>query len=256
MNAIPWQPPPETLIGSPFSLEEFEEGLGQRLSVLLLLDTSTSMDGPRGTPPGKRPIDELNVALEEWSAELRSTEQRHLHDQVEIALILFGSEGVTVTEWVRDNPFRPAAVFDPPKLTAGGVTPLFEAIDVAIKVSEKRKEQLDEQGIERFRPMMFLLSDGLPTDEAGYELTPATWDAPAIRLRELEDNDKLVFFAAGVGDAVPPLLETLAPVNHWLIKHGSFLTFLRFVSASLGAGAARDPISVLRDFIKQQATES
>ena len=79
--------------------------------------------------------------------------------------------------------FVPAAIFTPPTLTAGGVTPMFEAIRTAIDLSERRKAELDDEGIQRFRPLIFMLTDGGPTDDSGNRVPRADWAPVAAHAR-------------------------------------------------------------------------
>ena len=129
-----------------FDETEFSQGRGKRLPLVLLLDTSSSMGHPDLAPP--RPIDQLNEALDRWSVEIRK--DAALRYTAEIAIITFGKGGVTLLELGADGPFRPAALFEPPVLDAGGVTPMVEAMAQAIALIERRKRELDDAGIVQF----------------------------------------------------------------------------------------------------------
>lgn len=172
---------------------------------MLLLDTSSSMDQPDLEPP--RPIDQLNEALRRWSVEIRK--DAALRHTAEIAVITFGNGGVRVLELGADGPFRPAALFEPPVLEAGGVTPMIEAMSQAIALIEGRKRELDATGIPRTRPLMLLLTDGYPTNDVG-ELDES-WPSLASELASLTKAKKLLLAAFGTADANFKVLNELAP---------------------------------------------
>lgn len=234
-----WQP--DEAQNDEFDLIRFSSGVQKRTTLIFLLDTSGSMNGAEDAPP-PRPIDELNDAVKKWSAHLNSSQD--LRYRAELALITFGDGGVRVHLGGDGSPFSPAALFTPPKLSAGGVTPMFEAIRTAIDLSERRKRELDEQGIQRFRPLVFMLSDGGPTDAQGYLLPQDDWRAMAAQIADLEGRRKLAFFAVGVSNADRECLATLAPDSNWPISHDALATFL--IEASNSAADDDDPIKVAR----------
>lgn len=238
--------PDETGAADDFDEIRFSGGSEKRVSVYLLLDTSYSMHGPDDAT--SRPIDELNEALAEWAGHLaRDAQLRH---RAEVAVITFGDGGVVVHRLSDQTPFCPAAKFKPPTLEASGVTPMFDAIREAVALSERHKIELDSAGIQRFQSLMFMMTDGLPTDANGHLLPKAEWQVVADQIAALESARKLAFFIAGVSSANRELLDTLAPNSHWMIADGDFSSFLRLVSAS---AADDDPISHMRSRIQAMA---
>jgi uncharacterized protein YegL len=233
-----------------FDLIRFSNGAQKRTTLLFLLDTSGSMNGDDAAPP-PRPIDELNNAIKAWAAHLHSS--RDLRYRAELAIITFGVGGVHVHE-SDDGPFIPAAIFEPPTLTAGGVTPMFEAIRTAIDMSERRKGELDAMGIQRFRPLIFMLTDGGPTNESGHLLPRHDWEEMAAQLAALETKRKLAFFAVGVSGAERDCLATLAPNSNWHVSHDDLAKFL--IEASNSAADEADPIQVARAKMQAMANKS
>ena len=118
-----------------------------RCPVMLLLDTSTSMEPF---------IADVNAGLQTLRADLASD---HLACQrVEIGVVTFGpvrfaQDFITVDQWV------------PPKLFASGNTPLGEALQVGLRELRIRKDAYREAGIPYYRPWIWMVTDGAPTDD-------------------------------------------------------------------------------------------
>jgi uncharacterized protein YegL len=231
-----------------FDRIRFSDGAQKRTTLVFLLDTSSSMNGDETAPP-PRPIDELNDAVKAWADHLHSSHE--LRYRAELAVITFGEGGVRVYEGSEGSPFVPAAVFTPPTLTAGGVTPMFEAIRSAIDLSERRKGELDDLGIQRFRPLIFMLTDGAPTDNSGHLLPQEDWQTMAAQIAALEAKRKLAFFAVGVSGADRECLATLAPASNWQVSHDDLARFL--IEASNSAADEEDPIKKARDLMQSMA---
>ncbi len=228
----------------PFDTFEWARGREKRVSIVLLLDTSSSMD--HSSLPHPRPIEQLNAALERWAKVLHQDEA--LRYKAEIAIITFGKDGVNV-QGDPDEPFTPAATFDPPGLKAGGVTPMADAIREAFAIIQRRKKEIDGAGIPRVRPLVFLLTDGHPTDSAGH--LDESWRPIAAELQQARDDKKLLFTALGTGGAAFDVLECLAPGCALEIGSEDFYEFLILVSSSAGQA---DPVDALRNAISDMAT--
>lgn len=219
-----------------------DDGVGatdERVSVVMLLDTSQSMGN--GEPPA-RPIDSLNDALRLWGPELA----RHpeLRRSGEIAIITFGHGGVQLHNLQGTgapasfrNAFVPAGSFQPPVLHASGVTPMLDAIRLAVPLVNDRKDHLRQQGVQiRFRPLIWMISDGAPTDAEGNR--SRDWRSIIPTLREGEAERRFLFFAIGVGaGANEEVLRGLAPASTYLYDQGApFIQLLKLVSTSSEAG--------------------
>jgi uncharacterized protein YegL len=233
--------PEATRDDTTFDPIRFAAGAQKRASLLFLLDTSGSMNGPEGTNAPNRPIDELNEAMKKWAAHLNASYD--LRYRAELAVISFGAGGVRVHEADDGTTFSPAATFVPPELYAGGITPMFEAIRTAIDLSERRKAELDELGIQRARPLIFMVTDAVATDDSGYQVLTDEVETMASQIAALEQKRKLAFFAVGVTTADQDLLATLAPNAHWHLAHGDIAAFL--IEASNSA-AEEDPIDAAK----------
>ena len=95
---------------------------------------------------------------------------------------------------LEELPFKPAMEYQAPKLVAEGLTALNEAIDTALDVLEERKDLYKQNGINYYRPWLFVLTDGEATDEERESATKA-------RLRGYIDRKKVVFMPMAIGES-------------------------------------------------------
>lgn len=149
----------------------------KHIACVLLVDTSGSMNGGA--------IDELNEGLRAFGSALQSDSKAY--GCADVCVISFST---TVEQVV---PFCPAGDYVPPVLTAGGLTSMNEAIITGLDVLEMRKQEYRDVGVDYWRPWIFLLTDGVPTDDEFYQ------DAQQ-RLQEALNNKKINFFPMGIGD--------------------------------------------------------
>jgi uncharacterized protein YegL len=61
--------------------------------------------------------------------------------------------------------FTTVDTFQPPSLAVEGNTPMGEAVRKGLELLKQRKEIYKENSLDYFRPWMFLITDGYPTDE-------------------------------------------------------------------------------------------
>ncbi|MBD2727204.1 VWA domain-containing protein [Nostoc sp. FACHB-892] len=166
-------------------MPEFVENPENRCPVILLLDTSGSMSG--------QPIQELNRGLAAFKADVLKDSQASL--SVEVAMITFGP----IVKLTQD--FVTIDQFTPPTLEVDGVTPMGGAIEYALDFLESRKQTYKDNGILYYRPWVFLITDGAPTD---------SWQSAAQRMREAEAQRRLSFFAVGVQGADMNILKQIS----------------------------------------------
>jgi uncharacterized protein YegL len=165
----------------------------QRCPCVLLLDVSGSMNGT--------PIEQLNAGLQAFCESIQKDELAAM--RVEIAIIAFGH-----TVDVKQD-FVTAYQFTPPVLSAGGPTPMGRAINLALDKLEEQKQIYKSAGVSYYRPWIFLITDGEPTDE---------WHASATRIQAMEEQKKVTFFAVGVDQANMSTLTQIAPKNRPPVK--------------------------------------
>jgi uncharacterized protein YegL len=209
-----------------------------RLLLTLIVDTSGSMNSSGG-------INELNTALHDWRPQL--TRDDFLSSAGEIAMISFGHEGVMVIDPSGRTDGRPAQAyvpinaFNPPALRAAGLTPMVEAIQEAMVVMAARRDQLRAEGVQMaYRPLLYLVTDGVPTDPNGQRTD--RWRDLAPVLRQHETGKHLLFFAMGVRGADRAVLQGLAPQSHYMLDNLNFTEVLQMVSTSIDTvhGSGRD----------------
>ncbi len=176
----------------PVGMPEFVENPENRCPVILLLDTSGSMSG--------KSIRELNQGLADFKKDVMKDAQASL--SVEVAIITFGP-----VKLIQD--FVTIDRFIPPKLETDGVTPIGEAIEYALDLLEKRKQNYKDNGVYYYRPWVFLITDGSPTDY---------WQGAAQRVREAEEQHRMLFFSVGVQGADMDKLRQIAPPERPPVK--------------------------------------
>jgi len=192
----------------PFSGVEFADNPEPRCPCILLLDTSGSMSGPK--------IAELNAGLRTFAEELRSDAMAT--KRVEIAIITFGPVQ-TIQQFTTPD------LFDAPHLVAAGDTPMGAAIETAVALAADRKATYKANGISYYRPWLFLITDGAPTDDVS---------AATAAIREGEASKSLMFYAVGVDGADLNCLAQIAVRQPLRLRGLSFKELFTWLSNSLG----------------------
>ena len=194
-----------------FDAAEFDTSNPEpRCPCVLLLDTSGSMNGAR--------ITALNQGLASFRMDLEQDELALL--RVEIAIVSFGGRAELVQDFVTANQF------EPPLLGVGGQTPMGGGINLALDLIEQRKLSYKTNGIPFFRPWVFLLTDGEPTDGD-------LWQEAARRVQAAEAAKKVAFFAVGVGGANLDILAQLGPRQPLMLNGLKFREMFQWLSTSM-----------------------
>ena len=194
---------------------------------VLLVDNSDSLNC-KG-PNGRVPIDELNDGLVAFRKAL--DDNPLALGRADISIITFNSTVQT------QLPFAPAANYVAPTLTASGCTAMNQGILTALDAIEARKSEYKNLGIPYYRPCLFLLTDGLPTD-GRYE------SEAKRRLHEALQNKKLNFFPMGVGNADIAHLKSYTADGSGRVLKASATHFKEafvWVSNSIGLVVNSDP---------------
>lgn len=188
---------------------EFAENPEPRCPCVLLLDTSGSMRG--------QPVGELNQGIRIFKDELMADEMAA--KRVEVAIISFGPVK-TATD------FQTADVFDPPLLEAQGDTPIGAAIEAGLALLEQRKQSYRRNGVAYYRPWIFLITDGGPTDY---------WQAAAEKVKAGEAANHFSFFSVGVEGARVDVLAQIGTRQPLKLKELRFRDLFVWLSKSLGS---------------------
>jgi uncharacterized protein YegL len=204
---------------NPLANADFDDSddVGPKLACILLLDTSESMniDGR---------IDSLNQALREFQQHLEKDDLAKF--RVDVAVVTFGSTVEVVCDFVS------AADFQAATLPAHGATPMGAAIHKALDMITERKDHYRSNGNPVYRPWIFMITDGSPTDE---------WQSAADRVKRSETDRSVVFWAVAVKGAE---LQTLSQISKRAPIKSSGLNFRElfvWLSSSISAASSGQP---------------
>ncbi|MCK5918563.1 MAG: VWA domain-containing protein [Cocleimonas sp.] len=193
-----------------------------RCPCILLLDTSKSMQG--------NAIAELNAGLQAFKDSVSNDELAM--QRIEIAIVTFGGAVNIVQDFITVDQFIP------PILSVNGLTPMGEAIDVALDHLQDRKQIYRQNGVSYYRPWIFLITDGEPTDD---------WKNAAQRIQHAEESKKVAFFTVGVQQADMNTLGKISGASRQPIhlKGLNFKQMFVWLSASLSGVSHSIPGEVM-----------
>lgn len=187
----------------------------RRLPVYLLADVSGSM---RGTP-----IESVKAGIRQLHRDLLTDPQAV--ESAYLSVITFGDVAIQVV------PLTEISAFVPPELGADGQTNYGDALRVLIECFEMEvvRTTADQKG--DWRPLVFILSDGAPTD--------SSWPQYAAELRARKPAN-IIAVACGDQADVQALRETTETVVQMRdMSPDAFRAFFKFVSASVKTTSAK-----------------
>lgn len=203
-------------------LEDLVNNPTARVPVCLCLDTSGSMDGA--------PINELNEGVRLFYDAIREDETALY--SAEISIVKFGGEALLIEDFanIDRQPFSPV-------LEADGMTPMGEAVNLALDCLEKRKQEYKDKGVDYYQPWLVLMTDGVPNGSSS-ELSTAIQ-----RTVELVNDRKLTVFPIGIGkDADMNILQQFSPTRKALRLQGlKFKEFFAWLSKSVSKTSQSTP---------------
>lgn len=191
---------------------EFAENPEPRCPCVLLLDVSGSMNGA--------PITALNEGLRTFKDELNRDSLAK--KRVEVGIVTFSFEVKVVQDFVT------ADQFEPPTLTAQGLTHMGSAIHTGLDMIEARKTQYRNNGVAYYRPWVFLITDGEPQGEPDVVVEQA-----AQRIKDDEANKRVAFFAVGVEGANITRLSQIVVRSPLKLTGLNFQEMFIWLSASM-----------------------
>ncbi len=184
---------------------EFAENPEPRCACVLLLDCSSSMNSGTFGELHQSSIVQLNEGIKELKRQLEDDDIAS--KRVEIAVVKFATNAEVISDFTTVDGFNPV------ELRADGATSMTEAIELAANMLEARKKDYKQNGIAYYRPWMFLITDGAPTDKDGYCLSNT--DPRLVKAIKTLHNGvnakQFTFFAVGVDGADMNTLSKLSP---------------------------------------------
>jgi uncharacterized protein YegL len=180
----------------------------RRLPVYLLLDCSSSMTG--------QPIEQVRQGLRALLDDL-STEPMAV-ETVYLSVITFNSTAQQVI------PLTELMQFKEPQIQASGATALGAALQLLIDCLAKEVHQNTANQKGDWKPLVFLMTDGMPTD---------AWEVAADALKQ-QKIANLIAFAAGPGADVNNLKKiTDIVLKSDELSPGALKAFFQWMSQSI-----------------------
>jgi uncharacterized protein YegL len=193
----------------------------RHVACVFLLDVSGSMNQNDA-------IGKLNKGIAGFREHMQNDPKTA--DVVDVAVVTFG-EKVEVA-----HGFRPVSEMAVPTLTAYGATPLGEALTKGLELIDERKAVYKRSGTPYYRPWVFCITDGTPTDDC---------HTAAVKLKEEENNKRLLGYCVctGDGNAPPEIKDIFNPGRIFKLDGMDYSGLFEFVSNSLTAVSKSNPNS-------------
>ncbi len=171
-------------------------------------------------------VDQLNKGLQQFATELAN--DALASKRIEVAIVTFGSSVQVALDFTQARDFRP------PTLSTSGLTPMGEAVCTAADMVAARKEVYKQSGVDYYRPWIFLITDGAPTD------INSTYWSDAVSIVADGDSEgsggkKFSFFSVGVDGTDFTYLRTLSTREPLALKGLMFGELFQWLSASMQA---------------------
>ena len=198
---------------------QFAENPEPRCPCVLVVDVSSSMFGAK--------MKQLNSGIATFAQELKADQLASL--RTEVAIVTFGNSAEMPQDFVT------ADQFDPPTLMANGTTEMSAGINLALDRIEERKMMYRDNGIDYYRPWLFLLTDGAPTE------TSEVVNAASARLKQADSEKRVAAFSVGVEGADMELLTEISPRRPLMLKGMEFTSMFVWLSQSMSRVSRSPP---------------
>lgn len=198
-----------------FRREDLVNNPTARVPVCLCLDVSGSMNG--------QPIQELNRGVRLFYDAIKDDEVAAY--SAEISIITFGGTKAQCMADFASLQLQP----NPPVLSANGLTPMGEAVNMGLDLLEQRKKEYQDAGVDYFQPWLVLMTDGAPNGK------PEELSRAIQRTVTMANERKLTIFPIGIGkDVDMNVLAKFSPKRPPLRLQGlKFQEFFQWLSKSV-----------------------
>jgi uncharacterized protein YegL len=182
----------------------------RRLPIYLLLDCSGSMFGDK--------IEAVRQGIRALISDLKTDPQAL--ETAYISVITFDSSAKQVVQ------LTDLMNFKEPRLEANGATSLGEALTLLDSCISREVQKTTENQKGDWKPMIFLLTDGMPTD---------TWEHAAQRIKKSRPGNIIACAAGSDADTsvLKQITEIVLELNN--LQPDAFKQFFRWVSSSIKA---------------------
>ena len=235
---------------------QFAENPEPRCPCVLVVDVSSSMEGDK--------IEQLNNGIAALARELKGDPLASL--RTEVAIVTFAGIAEMAQGFVTADQFHPQRLnadegilieedqfyaeplyigdslgqtlppdyvtedgrycYNAPFRLLGG-TNTSEGINLALDEIEKRKRMYNDNGIDYFRPWLFLITDGEPTEHL------ETVNDAAKRLKDADSQKRVAAFSVGVEGANMDMLARISPRHPLMLKELDFSSMFVWLSQSM-----------------------
>lgn len=185
-----------------------------RCACMVVLDVSGSMAGEA--------IEQLNNGMQRFISAVQEDEVAAC--SVEVGVVTAGSRvdvALPLTTAMNIQGFAP--------LNASGLTPLGQAVELALQKLEERKQEYKRAGVAYYQPWLVIISDGAPTD---------SYTAVAQKTHSLSQARKLVALPVGVDGADLGVLGQFSHRGAKKLDGLNFNEFFEWLSASMSRVSA------------------
>ena len=204
-------------------MEDLVNNPTPRVPVCLCLDVSGSMSGSA--------IDELNQGVKLFYDAIKDDEVALY--SAEVSVVTFGGSDASCIVDFASLELQP----NPPYLTASGMTPMGEAVNLALDLLDQRKEEYKDKGVDYYQPWLVLMTDGEPNGDSRKLQTAIE------RTCSMVNSKKLTVFPIGIGSAADmATLAKFSPNRSPLKLQGlKFKEFFEWLSKSVSKTSQSTP---------------
>lgn len=186
----------------------------RKLPVYLLLDVSGSMYG--------EPIEAVKNGVQMLLSSLR--QDPYALETVYLSIITFASEAKQAM------PLTELSSFQPPSLEARGQTAMGDALALLARKVDEEVEKTTPEKKGDWKPLVFIMSDGAPTDDIRHGL------------EEMKKRKFGIVVACAAGkdanvSALQQITESVVRLDN--LENESIKAFFKWVSASVSAGSVK-----------------